>query len=169
MSWQSYVDDQLLNTKMVTHAVICGHDGNIWAKSADFVVSFISFLYILILFVSFFWEKTGRPASASPRSVWNFFSVVVDGFVFKSRSQRPRATPTLAVGGWVTLQPFYFDIFLYVCLIVKFSEIPPRGFQKWIKKTEMMASAPEFHPPLLQTTHLLVCFLLTFFVCCTQL
>ena len=66
MSWQSYVDDQLLNTKMVTHAVICGHDGNIWAKSADFVVSFISFLYILILFVSFFWEKTGRPASASP-------------------------------------------------------------------------------------------------------
>jgi len=39
MSWQSYVDDQLLNTKMVTHAVICGHDGNIWAKSADFVVT----------------------------------------------------------------------------------------------------------------------------------
>merc|ERR1712110_548232 len=28
-----------LNTKMVTHAVICGHDGNIWAKSADFVVT----------------------------------------------------------------------------------------------------------------------------------
>ena len=43
MSWQSYVDDQLLNTKMVTHAVICGHDGNIWAKSndksADFAVT----------------------------------------------------------------------------------------------------------------------------------
>ena len=33
MSWQSYVDDQLLNTRMVTHAVICGHDGNIWASS----------------------------------------------------------------------------------------------------------------------------------------
>jgi profilin len=39
MSWQSYVDDQLLNTKMVTHAVICGHDGNIWATSSNFNVS----------------------------------------------------------------------------------------------------------------------------------
>ena len=39
MSWQSYVDDQLLNTKMVTHAVICGHDGNIWAKSENFAVT----------------------------------------------------------------------------------------------------------------------------------
>jgi len=39
MSWQSYVDDQLMNTKMVTHAVICGHDGNIWAQSANFKVS----------------------------------------------------------------------------------------------------------------------------------
>ncbi len=38
MSWQSYVDDQLLNTKMVTHAVICGHDGNVWATSANFSV-----------------------------------------------------------------------------------------------------------------------------------
>ena len=41
MSWQSYVDDQLLNTKMVTHAVICGHDGNIWASSNNFAVSFV--------------------------------------------------------------------------------------------------------------------------------
>merc|ERR1712001_460965 len=39
MSWQSYVDDQLLNTKMVTHAVICGHDGNIWASSPGFAVT----------------------------------------------------------------------------------------------------------------------------------
>lgn len=39
MSWQSYVDDQLLNTKMVTHAVICGHDGNIWATSNSFGVT----------------------------------------------------------------------------------------------------------------------------------
>ena len=38
MSRQSYVDDQLLSTKMVTHAVICGHDGNIWAKSVGFNV-----------------------------------------------------------------------------------------------------------------------------------
>jgi len=34
MSWQSYVDDQLLATKMVSAAAIAGHDGNIWAKSA---------------------------------------------------------------------------------------------------------------------------------------
>jgi len=39
MSWQSYVDDQLVNTKMIKHAVICGHDGNIWAQSSDFKVS----------------------------------------------------------------------------------------------------------------------------------
>lgn len=39
MSWQSYVDDQLLSTKMIKHAVICGHDGNIWASSADFKVT----------------------------------------------------------------------------------------------------------------------------------
>ncbi len=39
MSWQSYVDDQLLSTKMVKHAVICGHDGNIWATSPSFSVS----------------------------------------------------------------------------------------------------------------------------------
>ena len=38
MSWQSYVDDQLVATKMVKHAVICGHDGNIWAQSAGFTV-----------------------------------------------------------------------------------------------------------------------------------
>merc|ERR1712223_2168815 len=39
MSWQWYVDDQLVATKMVKHAVICGHDGNIWAQSAGFTVS----------------------------------------------------------------------------------------------------------------------------------
>jgi len=36
MSWQSYVDEQLLSTKMVKNAVICGHDGNVWATSKDF-------------------------------------------------------------------------------------------------------------------------------------
>jgi profilin len=39
MSWQSYVDDQLMATKFVNHAVIAGHDGNIWAQSAGFTVS----------------------------------------------------------------------------------------------------------------------------------
>ena len=36
MSWQNYVDDQLLATKAVCSAVICGHDGNIWAASTGF-------------------------------------------------------------------------------------------------------------------------------------
>ena len=130
MSWQSYVDDQLLNTKMVTHAVICGHDGNIWAKSADFVVSFISFLYILLLFLCIFWEKTGRPASASPRSVWNFFrSSSMALFLNRGRSGlEPRLLWQLEVESHYSLSILIF--FLYVCLIVKFSEIPPRGFQK---------------------------------------
>jgi len=39
MSWQSYVDDQLLATKLVSKAAICGHDGNIWAASAGFGVT----------------------------------------------------------------------------------------------------------------------------------
>merc|ERR1712018_7070 len=39
MSWQSYVDDQLISTKMIKNAVIAGHDGNIWAASAGFPVS----------------------------------------------------------------------------------------------------------------------------------
>ena len=39
MSWQQYVDDQLLATKQVKEAVILGHDGNVWATSQDFTVS----------------------------------------------------------------------------------------------------------------------------------
>ena len=39
MSWQSYVDDQLLATKLVSQAAICGHDGNVWATSGGFAVS----------------------------------------------------------------------------------------------------------------------------------
>jgi len=39
MSWQSYVDDQLLATKSVTKAAIAGHDGTIWANSEGFAVS----------------------------------------------------------------------------------------------------------------------------------
>merc|ERR1712183_1211192 len=39
MSWQSYVDDQLISTKVIKSAVITGHDGNIWASSAGFPVT----------------------------------------------------------------------------------------------------------------------------------
>eukprot|EP00090_Calanus_glacialis_P044323 TRINITY_DN7896_c0_g1_i1.p1 TRINITY_DN7896_c0_g1~~TRINITY_DN7896_c0_g1_i1.p1 ORF type:complete len:127 (-),score=26.53 TRINITY_DN7896_c0_g1_i1:221-601(-) len=39
MSWQSYVDDQLISTKVIKSAAIAGHDGNIWASSAGFAVT----------------------------------------------------------------------------------------------------------------------------------
>lgn len=41
MSWQDYVDKQLLASKCVTKAAIGGHDGNVWAKSEGFEVSAI--------------------------------------------------------------------------------------------------------------------------------
>lgn len=39
MSWQDYVDKQLLASRCVTKAAIAGHDGNVWAKSEGFDVS----------------------------------------------------------------------------------------------------------------------------------
>jgi len=38
MSWQDYVDKQLLASRCVTKACIAGHDGNVWAKSEAFEV-----------------------------------------------------------------------------------------------------------------------------------
>jgi profilin len=39
MSWQSYVDDQLLGTGKIAKAAIYGHDGVLWATSPDFSLS----------------------------------------------------------------------------------------------------------------------------------
>jgi profilin len=39
MSWQDYVDRQLLASRCVTKAAIAGLDGNIWASSAGFEIS----------------------------------------------------------------------------------------------------------------------------------
>eukprot|EP01027_Heterolobosea_sp_BB2_P002506 GEZU01003763.1.p2 GENE.GEZU01003763.1~~GEZU01003763.1.p2 ORF type:complete len:122 (-),score=38.25 GEZU01003763.1:155-520(-) len=39
MSWQSYVDDQLVATGAVTQAAIAGLDGSIWAKSNGFGIT----------------------------------------------------------------------------------------------------------------------------------
>lgn len=39
MSWQDYVDKQLMASRCVTKAAIAGHDGNVWAKSDGFEVS----------------------------------------------------------------------------------------------------------------------------------
>jgi len=42
MSWQDYVDKQLVASKCVTRACIAGLDGNVWAKSDNFEVRLIS-------------------------------------------------------------------------------------------------------------------------------
>lgn len=39
MSWQDYVDKQLMASRCVTKAAIAGHDGNVWAKSDGFDIS----------------------------------------------------------------------------------------------------------------------------------
>ena len=39
MSWQDYVDKQLVASGFVNHAAIIGNDGALWAKSANFNVS----------------------------------------------------------------------------------------------------------------------------------
>lgn len=45
MSWQDYVDKQLLASRCVTKAAIGGHDGNVWAKSEGFEVSVLVFYH----------------------------------------------------------------------------------------------------------------------------
>lgn len=39
MSWQEYIDNQLLASNCVSKACIAGHDGGVWAKSDGFEVS----------------------------------------------------------------------------------------------------------------------------------
>jgi len=39
MSWQSYVDDQLVGTKNLTKGALLGLDGNTWATSPGFKVT----------------------------------------------------------------------------------------------------------------------------------
>jgi len=39
MSWQDYVDKQLVGSKCVTQGAIAGLDGNVWAKSDSFNVT----------------------------------------------------------------------------------------------------------------------------------
>ncbi|XP_059619227.1 profilin [Phlebotomus argentipes] len=39
MSWQDYVDNQLLASRCVSKAAIAGHDGGVWAKSDAFEVT----------------------------------------------------------------------------------------------------------------------------------
>lgn len=39
MSWQDYVDNQLIASQCVSKACIAGHDGGVWAKSEGFDVT----------------------------------------------------------------------------------------------------------------------------------
>ncbi|KAJ3216729.1 profilin, required for normal timing of actin polymerization in response to thermal stress [Dinochytrium kinnereticum] len=39
MSWQAYVDSNLVGTGKITQAAIHGHDGSLWATSAGFTIS----------------------------------------------------------------------------------------------------------------------------------
>ena len=41
MSWQNYVDQQLMGSGVMTNAIIAGHDGTLWAKSEQVQVSTI--------------------------------------------------------------------------------------------------------------------------------
>lgn len=54
MSWQDYVDNQLLASQCVSRAAIAGHDGGIWAKSEGFDVStHFFFIFIKIKIVKY--------------------------------------------------------------------------------------------------------------------
>ena len=50
MSWQSYVDEHLLATKMVSQAAICGHDANIWATTSGFDLTVAELKYLVTNF-----------------------------------------------------------------------------------------------------------------------
>ena len=39
MSWQAYINEQLLGSGKIQHAVICGHDGVVRAQSSNFTVN----------------------------------------------------------------------------------------------------------------------------------
>lgn len=49
MSWQDYVDNQLLASRCVSKAAIAGHDGGVWAKSEGFEVRLHSFYFIFFV------------------------------------------------------------------------------------------------------------------------
>lgn len=54
MSWQDYVDNQLMASNCVSKAAIAGHDGGVWAKSDNFDVSrhiFNSYIFVSKYFI----------------------------------------------------------------------------------------------------------------------
>lgn len=59
MSWQDYVDKQLLASRCVTKAAIAGHDGNVWAKSDGFEVIHSFKVYFHLRFAPFMMNFPG--------------------------------------------------------------------------------------------------------------
>lgn len=53
MSWQAYVDNNLVGTGFVSQAGIYGiNGGGVWASSAGFTVSIFYFLFVIAFFFS---------------------------------------------------------------------------------------------------------------------
>jgi hypothetical protein len=71
MSWQDYVDNQLIASQCVSKACIAGHDGGVWAKSDGFEVSFLSKLRIL----EFSWKILFSSSCVSPQSFIILFTL----------------------------------------------------------------------------------------------
>lgn len=53
MSWQDYIDNQLLASNCVQKAAIAGLDGGIWAKSSNFEVIIAYIYFQFFIFPSF--------------------------------------------------------------------------------------------------------------------
>ena len=49
MSWQAYVDTNLVGTGKITKAAIHGHDGSLWATSKGFSVNTTFFSHSTII------------------------------------------------------------------------------------------------------------------------
>ena len=77
MSWQDYVDNQLLASQCVSKAAIAGHDGGVWAKSEGFDVSWATYklqhreysiLWMALIFFFFFSFLSSHSSSLSALS-----------------------------------------------------------------------------------------------------
>lgn len=97
MSWQDYVDKQLLASRCVSKAAIAGHDGNLWAKSEGFEVStnrdffyfpsFLRFLITLMRDMEKFGEHPFRSAVGERERKKRCASVCVRVSVRRARSR----------------------------------------------------------------------------------
>jgi len=91
MSWQDYVDKQLLASGFVNHAAIIGTDGALWAKSAAFNVSFFQNYLIEFLPV----ENVDAPHLVTQRQhfLWRFFSSCFPYMDMWQLNHRPIISP----------------------------------------------------------------------------